>query len=182
MGSRAVIVSSIVAIAAFSSLAAGCGGGRSPGAARVASSAAATTTAPPTGPVAFSVCMRSHGVTGFPDPDGSGEFNGDTLKNVRVDGSLLRAAQARCDHLLPNGVVPLATPWTITPADQHDYLKGAACMRRHGFPDFPDPTFEGNNVTPNIPSNIDANSPQFKSAAATCQKLIPAGLPYSGSG
>src|SRR6516225_6314114 len=147
MGSRAVIISSIVAIAAFSSLAAGCGGGRSPGVARVASSTAATT-APPTGPVAFSVCMRSHGVTGFPDPDGSGEFHGDTLKNVRVAGSLLRAAQARCDHLLP-----------------------------HGFPDFPDPTFEGNNVTPNIPSNIDENSPQFKSAAATCQKLIPPGLP-----
>jgi hypothetical protein len=181
MGSRAVIISSIVAIAAFSSLAAGCGGGRSPGVARVASSTAATT-APPTGPVAFSVCMRSHGVTGFPDPDGSGEFHGDTLKNVRVAGSLLRAAQARCDHLLPNGVVPLAPAYTITPADQRDYLKAAACMRRHGFPDFPDPTFEGNNVTPNIPSNIDENSPQFKSAAATCQKLIPPGLPYSGSG
>src|SRR5262249_46489495 len=35
---------------------------------------------------------------------------------------------------------------TITPADQADYLKGARCMRSHGVPDFPDPTFENNGV------------------------------------
>jgi hypothetical protein len=70
---------------------------------------------------------------------------------------------------------------TITPTDQADYVKAAACMRRHGFADFPDPTFQTNNVTFNIPSSIDTNSAQFKSAAATCVKLIPAGLPYSNS-
>src|SRR5262249_47413490 len=36
---------------------------------------------------------------------------------------------------------------TITPADQADYLQAAACMRSHGVPDFPDPTFENNTVT-----------------------------------
>ena len=67
----------------------------------------------------------------------------------------------------------------ITPADQADYLKAAACMRSHGVPDFPDPTFENNTVTFNIPPNIDPNSSQAKSAVATCAKLIPPGLPYS---
>ena len=67
----------------------------------------------------------------------------------------------------------------ITPADRLDYLKGAACMRSHGIPDFPDPTFENNTVTFNIPANIDPNSSQAKRAEAICSKLIPPGLPYS---
>jgi hypothetical protein len=68
---------------------------------------------------------------------------------------------------------------TITPADQADYLKAARCMRSHGVPDFPDPTFENNSVTFNIPPNIDPKSSQAKRAEAICVKLIPPGLPYS---
>ncbi|HEV8104882.1 MAG TPA: hypothetical protein VGP69_14220, partial [Gaiellaceae bacterium] len=67
----------------------------------------------------------------------------------------------------------------ITPADRLDYLKGAACMRSHGFPDFPDPTFANNTVTFKIPPDIDPNSSQAKTAEAICVKLIPPGLPYS---
>ena len=54
-------------------------------------------------------------------------------------------------------------------------------MRSHGFPDFPDPTFGNNSVETNIPSSIDQDSSPFKSAAAICTRLIPAGLPYSRS-
>jgi hypothetical protein len=71
------------------------------------------------------------------------------------------------------------TGQTITPADQADYLKAAKCMRSHGVSDFPDPTFENNNVTFNIPPTIDPNSSQAKSAEAICAKLIRPGLPYS---
>jgi hypothetical protein len=67
---------------------------------------------------------------------------------------------------------------TITPADQTDYLKAAACMRSHGVPDFPDPTFQNNTVTFNVPPNIDPNSSQAKTAETICVKLIPPGLPY----
>ena len=68
----------------------------------------------------------------------------------------------------------------ITPAQQADYLKAAACMRSHGVPSFPDPTFQDNSVTFSAPgSSIDTSSPQYKNALVTCQKLIPAGLPYS---
>ena len=67
----------------------------------------------------------------------------------------------------------------ITPADRRDYLKAAACMRSHGFPDFPDPTFGNNSVTFNIPPNINPNSSQAQRAEAICAKLIPPGLPYS---
>ncbi len=87
----------------------------------------------------------------------------------------------RAGHLLPNGV-PLAVQ-TITPAEQADYLRAAACIRSHGVPDFPDPVFDnvGDGVHFNIPSSINPNSPQAKSAVTTCQKLIPKGLPDSGS-
>jgi len=70
---------------------------------------------------------------------------------------------------------------SLTPADRADYVKAATCMRSHGVPDFPDPTFQNNHVTFNIPSGIDPNSSRSKSAAATCAKLIPAGLPYSNT-
>jgi hypothetical protein len=87
---------------------------------------------------------------------------------------------------LPPGTLPsenggLTPRQTITPADQADYLKGARCMRSHGVADFPDPTFENNSVRFKIPSSIDTNSSRFKSAAATCSKAIPPGLPYSNS-
>jgi len=85
---------------------------------------------------------------------------------------------------LPPGTLPNQndgqTPrQTITPADQADYLKAATCMRSHGVPDFPDPTFANNTVTFDIPPNIDPNSAQAKSAESICVKLIPPGLPYS---
>ncbi len=66
---RPLILSSVVAVAAFSLLAAGCGGGGSPGVASVASPRpAATTTTTQNGLVAFSQCMRSNGMPSFPDP------------------------------------------------------------------------------------------------------------------
>jgi hypothetical protein len=176
---RPVILASALAVVAYSLLAAGCGGG-SPVVANIASSTTAATTPPQSGPVAFAHCMRSHGVPAFPDPTAKGEFDGSQLKRVGVSASVVRAAQSSCNYLLPNGI-PLARPYTITRADEIDYLKGAACMRRHGFPDFPDPTFQDNDVHLTIPASMNQNSPQFKTAATTCQKLIPRGLPYSGS-
>jgi hypothetical protein len=75
---------------------------------------------------------------------------------------------------------PHATPSPpITAADRPAYLKAAACIRSHGFPNFPNPTFGKNTVTFNIPPNINTNSSQAKSAEAICVKLIPPGLPYS---
>src|SRR5439155_22013898 len=68
---------------------------------------------------------------------------------------------------------------TVTPAERIYYLTAAACMRSHGFPDFPDPTFQNNSVEANVPSSINQDSLRFKSAATTCTRLIPAGLPYS---
>jgi len=80
----------------------------------------------------------------------------------------------------PQNTRPHAMPSPrITAADRPAYLRAAACIRSHGFPNFPNPTFGKNTVTFNLPPNINPNSSQAKRAEAICVKLIPAGLPYS---
>ena len=177
-----LILASGVLVAAVAVLTAGCGGGGASGVASVASSTTAATTGATTtqngtlaSAFAFARCMRSHGITGWPDPNSQGAFDKSKLRPLGLDVSRVRALEeGPCN-------IPLPSPggYTITPADRADYLRGAACMRSHGFGDFPDPTFPGNNVRFDIPSSINQDAPRFRSAAMICTRLIPAGLPYS---
>jgi hypothetical protein len=166
----ATIVTVVLAV-----LAAGCGGGL-PGA---ASGASSTTTAQ-NGALAFARCMRSHGVPGWPDPTSTGVFDKAKVRALGVSQSRLTSSSLRCNRLHPIDGRPEGQ--TITLADQADYLRAAACMRSHGFPGFPDPTFQDQSVTANVPASVEQDTPKFKRAAATCTKLIPAGLPYSSAG
>ncbi len=186
---RRLVLDSVVASAAVSLLAAGCGGGNSPAVATgltstnaAGPSAAASTHA--TGLVAFASCMRSHGVPNFPDPTSSGGIPKPAVVSAfqAVSQSQGDAAQNACNHLLPAGGLSGQPVQTITPQDRQDYLKAAACMRSHAFPSFPDPTFQNNSAKVNIPSSINQNSSEFTSAATICTKLIPAGLPGSRRG
>lgn len=167
---------SATAIVSISLLAAGCGGGGSPGASSVTSTSGAATGTQSTA-LALARCMRSHGLPKWPDPTSGGVFDKSKLRQTGYTVSQVRAVEdGACSHLLPSGR-PQGP--AITAADRTDYLKAAACMRSHGYSDFPDPTFQNNTVRTNIPSSIDQDSAPFKRAAAICTKLIPAGLPYS---
>jgi hypothetical protein len=152
--------------------AAGCGGGGSPAAATTARNGALGEA------LAFARCMRSHGIPNWPDPTDDGGFDKSKLRQLGVSGSRIRAIEESACNLPLGG---RSKGPAITAADRVDYLQAAACMRRHGFPGFPDPTFRGNDVQTDIPSSIDQDAPRFRSAAAACTKLIPAGLPYSGN-
>jgi hypothetical protein len=184
---RPFVLVSAVPVAALALLAAGCGGGGSPGVASVGSSTTTTpsgTTTTQSGTLAsafaFARCMRAHGIPGWPDPTSGGAFDKSKLRLLGISVSRVRALEeGPCNIPLPS---PGSQSSTITPADRADYLRAAACMRTHGFAGFPDPTFQSNSVQTNIPSSIDQDSAAFKGAAAICTKLIPAGLPYSGSG
>jgi hypothetical protein len=177
------IISLVVAAAACSLLAAGCGGGNSPAVATGPTTSAADpsagTSTQATGLDAFASCMRSHGVPNFPDPASGGEIPKPAVVSAfqAVSKSQGQGAQNACNHLLPAGGLDGHPIQTITPQDQQDYLKAASCMRTHGFPNFPDPTFPTNSVQLDIPSSINQNSSQFTTAATMCTKLIPAGLP-----
>jgi hypothetical protein len=180
---RPLVLASVVAVAACALLAAGCGGGGSPGIAGGAATTAAktttttTTTTTQNAALAFARCMRSHGLVKWPDPISGGVFDKTTLRQTGYSVSQVRAVEdGPCNHLL--GGVSHQGP-TITAADRVDYLKAAACMRTHGFPGFPDPTFQDSGVQLTMPSSINQDSSRFRNAATTCTKLIPAGLPYT---
>ena len=163
-------------MAAAALLSAACGGspsstgsGASPNAVGSANSQA----------LAYSRCVRSHGVPDFPDPDSNGQIPKEAVVHaVGLSDSRAMAATNACANLNPAGQ---GGP-TLTAQEQQDYLKAAACMRSHGITNFPDPAFPGGRVSLSIPSSIDTKSRQFTLAAHTCTKLIPAGLPYSRPG
>ena len=123
--------------------------------------------------------MRAHGVPNWPDPDSTGHFDKSKLRQLNLTVSRARALEeGPCNNLL---AASPAGP-TITLADRAAYLRAAACMRSHGVSGFPDPTFPNGTVETNIPSSINQDAASFKTAAAICTKLIPAGLPYSRAG
>jgi len=171
---RRLLVPSVVAVAVLVLLAAGCGGGGSPqvagGGTRTSSNGRVAAA------LALARCMRSHGIAGWPDPDSNGGFDKAKLRQLGVGVSRMRALEDGPCHI----TIPSAAPSTpITAADRADYLRAAACMRSHGFPSFPDPTFKNNTVEVHTPAGIDQDALAFKRAAEACTRLIPAGLPYA---
>ncbi|MGH2864948.1 MAG: hypothetical protein ACRDJX_06825 [Solirubrobacteraceae bacterium] len=183
---------SLAVLAAAALLLAGCGGSSSsPGVAHLSSStsssadasAASSSSSEGAAPtqqqlVAFSQCMRSHGVPEFPDPTEGhlliavGGHNGHRT-GLNPRSAQFQAARKACGKLLPNGGTP-------SPAEQAKVqeraLKFSQCMRSHGVPDFPDPKFSGNAVQlrgVGRAGGIDSNSPQFKVAQKACQSLVP---------
>ena len=133
--------------------------------------------------LAFVDCMRTHGEPNMPNPVRQGRSVNIAIhpgSGVNPGSPRFNAAFKACKHLASPGKGSAPGGPTITPADQADYLKAVACMRSHGFPKFPDPVFQGNNVTFNSTTPINTNTPQYQRAVATCDKLIPAGLPDSG--
>jgi len=188
-------VAVVVTLIGTAMLAAGCGGASS--AQGVANLGTTTTSSAPSAvqsgsksspsstALAFVACMRTHGEPNMPEPSVS-KMGGHTSVSINAgseidpNSPLFTAALKACKHLLPNNGAP-SQGNTITPADQEDYLRAASCMRTHGIHAFPDPTFQNGDVAFNSRTPIDTNSPQYRSALTTCQKLIPAGLPYSSS-
>lgn len=172
MNRRSLILSTTATVAAFSLLAAGCGGGGvSPSVARTPSTTGSTTSASssPSGLLAFSQCMRSNGVPSFPDPQ---HFVGGNVKltiHQLGPGPQFQAAMNTCNHLLPNNG-PQTTEQTRT--QLADELSFARCMRSHGVGRFPDPTAQ-NGITVEMvqAQGIDVHSPQVLRVVQTC---IPA--------
>jgi hypothetical protein len=156
----------------------GCGGGSA--APAVASlggttTAAATAANSPAG-AGFPGCMRAHGVASFPDQNDAGPITLGSKNGLDPASPQFRSAERACQGLLSSGRLP--TP--SSPAQQHrmqtQMLKFAACMRSHGFPAFPDPTFANGatkiTVVGNLPGAgaIDPASPRFQTAQKVCQR------------
>jgi hypothetical protein len=145
---------------------AGCSGGSTvPTAASTGSSSRASTLAEA---VAYSQCIRGHGVPNFPDPVQTPD-GGYGYRTVGIDpNSVAFQGALRACRSLPS-------PWNSTgqelsPAQQQAWLNWAKCIRAHGVPDFADPTFSGHEVHD---PGIDSSSPQQQSAMEACNSQRP---------
>ena len=178
---RPLILSSVVAFAAFALLAAGCaGGGSRRGVANLGTTTTTTENAGASGSVAlggelgrYVACMRSHGVSNFPDQDSLGSSAGIRAAKAQItqiseseaSSRRFQAAQRACEKYAPQGR-PLKQ---VSRQEIQKLLAVSRCMRAHGVPNFPDPNpTTGDYATP---AAIDKNSPQVHAALRACSSL-----------
>jgi hypothetical protein len=115
--------------------------------------------------LAYSQCMRSHGVPNFPDPDSQGQFPQIQIGRNGVSQQAVQSAQNACRHLLPNGGTGTAQQQQAKLTQALDF---ARCMRAHGVPNFPDPTTANGGMGFNM-AGVDTHSPQYQSAQQACR-------------
>jgi hypothetical protein len=138
-----------IATAVLALLAVACGGSDSPdatGRGSPGNSASASA-------VAYSACMRSHGVPNYPDPGSDGNLPKGNAQAFGVSDSQYQAAERVCRHLLPNSDTTFTAsltqcletgdcPHAVVQRALTEGLRFARCMRNRGVPNWPDPTVD----------------------------------------
>jgi hypothetical protein len=173
----------VAALAGAGVLAAGCSSGPGdPGVAGAAASpsvsASASGAASGAGAAAkaveYAACMRSHGVSKFPDPtvkNGSVGFNITPADGIDQSSPQYQSAIQACQSLRGGG-----TSNSQSSANLAKELKFAECMRTHGVSGFPDPNKNGGFSGT---SSVNPQSATFQNAQLTCMQL--SGLGGAGS-
>jgi hypothetical protein len=155
----------LAALATLAVIVAGCGNGSAGKRNTTATSGDDRTASIHEKALKFSQCMRSHGVSAFPDPDPSGSFTIDGVVNgssLDPNSPTFTQAIAACRNLEPPGF----TGAKVTPQQTTARLKFAQCVRANGVPDFPDPTPNQPLVdTDRIPSAATASGMSALNAA-----------------
>lgn len=175
MAVMAVIAAALLAAACSASLSS-TGSGGSPAAGEATSTTAQL--------LAYTHCMRSHGVPEYPSPGTGGQMQKITSgQQVGVSDSQLSIARNACEQLWPYQ--------DLTQAQRQqeiaDAVKFAQCMRSHGVPKFPDPTGGPDGraefVLSTSRDGFDPQSPQILAKVHECEQGLPASvLPGSPEG
>jgi hypothetical protein len=175
---RRPVIRTATAMAFLSLLTAACGGhppatgsGGSPNAGRAANSQLGVT---------YAGCMRSHGVPKYPDPNGSDQLASGlpkvSVQQLGVSSSQYRAAQNDCARLLPNSGQQTQTQ---SQQDLDAMRRYAQCMRSHGVPTWPDPTYDptaGWGFDLVDAHGFDPNSTQIDNKMDVCDRRLPPGV------
>lgn len=117
--------------------------------------------------------MRAHGVPNFPDPGASvgGPYNsiaGIAIPlTINVQSPAFEGAQNACRALLSAIVAPQGKP-PITASVKAGLIAHAQCMRTHGVPNYPDPTFPASGGIGITDAGTNPQSPAYQRAAAVC--------------
>ncbi|HXR21054.1 MAG TPA: hypothetical protein VN786_00725, partial [Acidimicrobiales bacterium] len=111
----------------------------------------------------------------FPDPSAGGGIQISGLgpnSDLNPSNATFVAAQNACQKYSP-----VQQPSAGQQAQlQARALAFAACMRKHGVPNFPDPQFiSGGRVLEKISSGVGPNSPRFQAAQQKCSSSGGAG-------
>jgi len=162
---HAVVVAVLAGIAL---LAAACGGGSSSGA-----GAAGTSSASIREPyLAYSRCMQTHGAPFWPDPLASITSRSPTYTITprilaQEHGPSWNAALSACAKNAPSQL-----PFTEAQleAAKTRLMRVTLCMRAHGYPDWPDPIVNPNDVGYLPPRGVSIQDPsrKLKAAAQAC--------------
>lgn len=171
------------ALACLPLLAAACSAGSPDSSAGAGSPAASGST----GALAYSRCMRAHGIKAFPDPNSQGglALNAGPGTGIDPQSPQYQAADQACKSLMP-AQSPLSAAQQA--AMKAGNLRYAQCMRAHGISDFPDPNSQGQlQVQAQPGSDLDPNNPRYQSANTACQHFELGGgkggsLSISGGG
>jgi len=138
--------------------------------------------------LAFTKCMRSHGVPQFPAPDSQGNFNNAQIEALENNNSQAENAIDQCRSVLPNAGTGLTAEQiqTIQQQNLRNAVKAAHCMRAHGIENFPDPAgttqASGVNWQPVTSAEqaggFNQNSPSYEAAFMACNgKLVGGPIP-----
>jgi hypothetical protein len=115
--------------------------------------------------VKFAECMRSNGVSEFPDPGASGKLTIDAIANgssLDTSTPAFKQAISACKDLEPAGFMGSKR----SSQQQDAALKFAQCVRENGVKDFPDPIPNGPLVdTGRIPSAATSSGMSILNAA-----------------
>ena len=171
-----------------------CSGGSNPPTVAHLGSSPTTTAAPPSGgpgPLsgadmakmeAYSQCMRTHGVSSFPDPQSGPNGGGFAIRansgsGLDPNSPTFQSADKACKDLLPNKGVPKP----LTAAQQQAFLTWAACIRAHGIPNFQDPKFSGGGVQISLSGGAGLGGGKgpsliFQAAQKACASKLPTGF------
>ena len=139
--------------------------------------------------VAYSHCMRSHGVPNYPDPPSGGQVPKADPQQLGVSSAQLQAAQRSCRHLYPGNGGTLGAslrqceetgncPQAMVHRAMNSMLAFSRCMRAHAVLNWPDPTVDsqgrpGFNLVPI--HGTDWNSPQIQNKIYECEHVMPPG-------
>jgi hypothetical protein len=158
------------------------GAGGTPNAGQAASSPSA---------VAYSHCMRSHGVPNYPDPGSDGALPKGDAQQFGVSSSQLQAAESDCQHLYPanDGAIQQCEttsdcPQAVVQQALNIMREYAQCLRSHGVARWPDPTLDSQgrpffDVSAVGLTSQYTHSPAFESKDSECERLVggSAGVP-----
>jgi hypothetical protein len=123
--------------------------------------------------LAFTQCMRSHGLPDFPDPNANGHGFGNQQQQQQEESNPhLGTAYNDCHHLLPSP--PSSSRKKVIPS-QTQLVRFSQCMRSHGVPDYPDPNPNASIRTELAQLGINPDSPPFQATLRTCDRLVPLG-------